>query len=147
MLRVEHDVRRFHAAGEVPSLTEPGFPDKDRIELRKSLIREEVGETLNAIDRRDIIEVADGIADSIVVLVGTALEFGIDLTAVWVEVQRSNMSKFPLCGNCDAKGYSQGQECPKCGGRGTLILRREDGKILKPAGWGPPNIAAALGVR
>jgi hypothetical protein len=166
MLQVERDVRAFHAAGEVPSLAEPGFPDEGRIELRKSLIREEVGETLNAIDRGDLIEVADGIADSIVVLVGTALEFGIDLSAVWEEVQRSNMSKFPPCEDCGKTGWvgfcdcdpeglthCRGQgtcgthECPTCEGRGTLILRRADGKILKPESWEPPDIAAALGLR
>ena len=145
MLDIVHDVTLFHHAGEVPGLEVPGFPGQDRVELRTKLIREEVGETLNAIEERDLVEVADGIADSIVVLVGTALEFGIDLTSVWKEVQRSNMAKFPVCRTCKGSGNVGEEEehdrhCHDCEGRGTQILRREDGKILKPEGWAPPNI-------
>lgn len=147
MLKIVEDVADFHKAGEVPGLDEPGFPDAARIELRKSLIREEVGETLKAIDDGDLIEVADGIADSIVVLVGTALEFGIPLTRIWNEVHRSNMSKFPECQQCGGSGthpsYPPGT-CPECNGRGTQLIRRDDGKILKPEGWSPPDIEAAL---
>lgn len=150
MLQVVRDITEFHEAGEVPALDKPGFPDAERIELRKKLIREEVGETLLAIDEGDLVEVADGIADSIVVLVGTALEFGIDLTAVWNEVHRSNMSKFPECPKCDGYGKVGVEEehdrhCHNCDGRGTLILRREDGKILKPESWSPPAIGPLVG--
>jgi len=147
MLKIVRDITEFHQAGEVPALDKPGFPAPDRVELRKSLILEEVGETLKAIDDGDLVEVADGIADSIVVLVGTALEFGIDLTAIWDEVQRSNMSKFPKCLRCGGSGtwpsYPAGT-CPDCEGRGTQLLRRADGKILKPESWSPPNIKALL---
>jgi predicted HAD superfamily Cof-like phosphohydrolase len=150
MLQVVRDIAEFHEAGEVPALDKPGFPDEGRVELRKKLIREEVGETLRAIDEGDLVEVADGIADSIVVLVGTALEFGIDLTAVWNEVHRSNMSKFPECAKCHGTGLvgvdeEHDRHCHTCDGRGTLILRREDGKILKPESWSPPNIAPLVG--
>lgn len=146
MLKIVRDVSEFHSAAEVFSPESPGFPGEDRIALRKSLIAEEVGETLRAIDDRNLVEVADGIADSIVVLVGTALEFGIDLTAVWGEVHRSNMSKFPLCSDCEGFGIDDSTlvECPNCKGRGRVILRREDGKILKPPTWTPPNVAAYL---
>lgn len=140
-MKIVRDVSAFHKAGEVPFPPAPGFPAEDRVALRKKLIEEEVGETLQAIDSRDLVEVADGIADSIVVLVGTALEFGIDLGAVWDEVQRSNMSKFPSCTACEGAG------CEACNGRGTQLIRREDGKILKPESWSPPDIPAALGVQ
>jgi predicted HAD superfamily Cof-like phosphohydrolase len=151
-LKIYEDILAFHNAAEVPSRDTPGFPDDDRVALRRSLIEEEVGETLAALEARDIVEVADGIADSIVVLVGTALELGIDLTAVWNEVHRSNMAKFPECIHCRGTGTIALSEevytnCMKCDGRGTLIIRREDGKILKPDGWVPPNIPQALGVK
>ncbi len=118
----------------------------DRKQLRIALISEEVQETLEAIVRDDLIEVADGIADSIVVLVGTALEYGIDLTAVWDEVHRSNMAKFPKCEKCDVSGMVpyRSEVCPDCNGRGTQLVLRDDGKILKPEGWTPPDIAGAL---
>lgn len=150
MLKIVRDITEFHAAGEVPGRDEPGFPSADRVELRKKLISEEVGETLSAIDAGDLVEVADGIADSIVVLVGTALEFGIDLTAVWEEVHRSNMSKFPPCTSCEGHGYFTNDlnlhrlDCPVCNGRGRQLLLREDGKILKPESWSPPDIASLV---
>jgi predicted HAD superfamily Cof-like phosphohydrolase len=148
MLKIVQDVAAFHRAGEVASPSKPGFPSEDRVSLRKKLIEEEVGETLRAIEEKNLVEVADGIADSIVVLVGTALEFGIDLTAVWNEVHRSNMSKFPECDRCFGDGWWQPEReretCPTCGGRGTLLLRREDGKILKPPSWSPPDISGIL---
>jgi len=151
-LKIYEDILAFHNAAEVPSRSTPGFPADDRVSLRRSLIEEEVGETLAALEARDIVEVADGIADSIVVLVGTALELGIDLTAVWNEVHRSNMAKFPQCDHCRGGGKVALSEeryasCMKCDGRGTLIIRREDGKILKPEGWTPPNIPQVLGVK
>jgi len=156
MLKIVRDITEFHAAGEVPGRASAGFPSADRVELRKKLISEEVGETLTAIDEGDLVEVADGIADSIVVLVGTALEFGIDLTAVWDEVHRSNMSKFPPCPECQGSGegsmaygygiVAEGQPtaCPVCNGRGRQLLLREDGKILKPESWTPPDIASLV---
>ena len=56
---------------------------------------------------------------SIQSILSAALEFGIPIERVWDEVHRSNMQKI--------------------GG-----ATREDGKILKPDGWTPPNIARAL---
>ena len=65
------------------------------------------------------MEIADGICDSIYVLLGAALELGINITPLWDEVQRTNMAK-----------------------EGGAI--REDGKILKPEGWKPPVISRLL---
>jgi len=94
---------------------QPYIPDKQRKLLRGGLIIEEISETLDAIDKDDLVKIADGIADSIVVLLGTAVTYGIDIRPVWDEVHRSNMAK---------KG-------------GKL---RADGKLLKPKGWKPPEI-------
>lgn len=118
------DVRAFHKACDVPSPAVTGFPSKDRVDLRLRLIDEERSELENSIIAKDIEGVADAIADSIYVLVGTALEFGIPLDRVWAEVQRANMRKVD----------------PETG----KVRRREDGKILKPDGWVGPDIAAAM---
>jgi predicted HAD superfamily Cof-like phosphohydrolase len=72
----------------------------------------------------NIVEIADAIADSIYVLIGTALEYGIPLDAVWGEVQISNMAKVDL---------DTGK-----------VRRREDGKVLKSEGWTKPDIRKAL---
>jgi predicted HAD superfamily Cof-like phosphohydrolase len=117
------DVREFHEACGVPVLTTPTIPE-DRIGLRLDILDEEHKEFRRAVEARDIVQIADALADVIYVAVGTALEFGIPLDRVWEEVQRSNMAKRdPVTGK---------------------VRRRDDGKVLKPEGWTPPNIAAAL---
>jgi len=154
-LQIVSDIEDFHTAAAVPAPRKLGVPHDGRVALRVLLIREEVGETLHAIAMDDLAEIADGIADSIVVLVGTALEYGIDLTAVWNEVHRTNMSKFPVCERCGGSGNSAvvidtyppfNPPCGTCNGRGTQLLLRDDGKVLKPEGWTPPDIATALGL-
>lgn len=107
-------------------------PTRDRVALRADLIAEEVKETLEALTghevdfviqnhvgrfkKGDMPEIADGIVDSIYVLLGTAIEYGIDIEPIWGAVQKANMAKV---------------------GGGI----REDGKRLKPEGWEPPPIA------
>lgn len=68
----------------------------------------------------DIVEIADGCADLMVVTIGTAIACGIDLDPIFQEVHRSNMSKF-------IDGH-----------------RREDGKWIKGPAYSPPNIKAEL---
>ena len=147
------DVREFMRRANQALPTLPEWPGEATIELRKTLIREEVHETIEAIDARDMAETADGIVDSIVVLVGTALAFGYDLDALWDEVQRSNMAKFPTCEVCGGVGilndplHPAGSDtCNYCEGRGFIRIVREDGKILKPDTWTPPNLGPILGI-
>jgi predicted HAD superfamily Cof-like phosphohydrolase len=93
---------------------------------RHNLLQEEWGEFIEANERNDVVGVADALADMIYVAVGTALEYGIPLDKVWAEVQRTNMAKVdPATGK---------------------VSRREDGKILKPEGWTPPDVKGALGL-
>lgn len=115
----QQDVLDFHKkfgsfTGESPSIP----PDKV-IDLRRILIREEVGETLAAMKADDLVGVADGVVDCIVVLLGTANAYGIDIQPLWDEIHRTNMAK-------------------ENGGI------REDGKVLKPVGWIPPDIKGLL---
>lgn len=98
-------------------------PDEETKKLRIKLIDEELHETLNAMEDDNLVAIADGIADSIVVLLGTALSYGIPLDKVWDEVHISNMAKL--------------------GGDGKPH-RRPDGKVMKPNGWIPPDITWCL---
>lgn len=134
------NVTAFHTAAEQPVVRSPRIPLPNRVELRKSLVREEVGELLIAIDDENLVEIADGIADSIVVLIGTALEYGIPLDEVWREIHASNMAKFPKCTACDGLGVF----CKVCNERGTQLIRRADGKVLKPRDWVPPDVGGVL---
>ena len=61
--------------------------------LRISLIREELDELKEAMDSKDLLEVADALTDLLYVTYGAGHAFGIDLDKCFEEVQNSNMSK------------------------------------------------------
>lgn len=89
-------------------------------ELHKTLIEEEVKELLIAIDNNDLVKIADGIANVLVVALGAACTYGIDIIPVLDEVHRSNMRK--------AEGP----------------IDSNTGKRLKPSDWVAPDIATVL---
>ena len=71
----------------------PGFPDDKITSLRYDLITEEIGELKEAMENKDIKEVADALTDILYVTYGAGHAFGIDLDKCFQEVQDSNMSK------------------------------------------------------
>jgi len=112
----QKDIEDFHEQVMEDNFPkEPYMPSKKLRILRGRLIIEEVGEMLDAMDRDDLVKIADGAADAIVVILGTMVTYGIDLRPIWDEVHRTNMLKK--------------------GGK-----KRADGKLLKPEGWKPPEI-------
>jgi predicted HAD superfamily Cof-like phosphohydrolase len=116
------DVMDFHRSfgqrvGRLPEL--PGEAERA---LRVKLLAEEFTEYKDAEHNNDIVEIADALADIIYIACGTAVSYGIPLDKIFEEVHNSNMAKL-----VDGKP-----------------LRREDGKILKPAGWQPPNVKNIL---
>ena len=114
------DVADFHVKFGHPILSRPRFPDINRRDAKVMLIREEYKELMQAESRGDLIEVADGLVDLTYTAISMALEYGIDMQAVWKEVHAANMRK-----------------------EGT---RASDMRVLKPDGWVPPNIKKALGL-
>ena len=70
-----------------------GFPDDKITSLRYELIKEELDELKEAIDSKDIKEVADALTDILYVTYGSGHAFGINLDKCFEEVQSSNMSK------------------------------------------------------
>ena len=62
-------------------------------QLRISLLEEELNELKDAIDKKDLVEVADALTDILYVTYGAGHAFGIDLDKCFEEVQKSNMSK------------------------------------------------------
>lgn len=112
-------VEDFHRKFGVPVGDTPHI-DPRRVGLREGLIYEEaVKELWPAMRKGDLAATADAIVDAIYVLIGTAVEFGIDLEPLMDEVHAANMRK-------------------EGGGM------RSDGKILKPKDWQPPRIAQLL---
>lgn len=78
--------------------TTPRIPSLAQCRLRASLIAEEaVKELSTALDKRDLIGVADAIGDALVVVYGAANDCGLDADEIFAEIHRSNMSK--LCAN------------------------------------------------
>jgi predicted HAD superfamily Cof-like phosphohydrolase len=113
------DVVAFHRAMGHPVAEEPSVQPSPSTDLGWLLVEEEYRETRKGFADRDVVETADGIADTIWVLCGLAARLGINLDSVWEEVRRTNMAK-------------------------TGGPLRKDGKLLKPEGWTPPDIIKAL---
>ncbi len=116
-------LRVFEETFTGPGPTCPSFPEQNVRDLRVRLLQEEFDEYLEAENENDLVEIADALADMVVIIHGTAIRYGIPLDEVFAEVHRSNMSKVSADGT---------------------VLRREDGKILKPDTYSPPDIASIL---
>ena len=69
------------------------FPSDKIVNLRIDLIKEELSEFKEAIEKKDIKEVADALTDILYVTYGAGHAFGINLDSCFKEVQNSNMSK------------------------------------------------------
>lgn len=122
------DIIEFATTFDVQPVWRDGMAiDQKVIALRKSLIQEEVvKELLPALDRfsnfpslENLTDVADGLVDSVYVILGAVVALDLPWQELWDEVQRSNM----------AKVHSDGS-----------VRRRDDGKILKPEGWKSPDL-------
>ena len=74
------------------------FPSDKITSLRYDLIREELDELKDAINKKDIKEVADALTDILYVTYGAGHAFGINLDKCFEEVQNSNMSKLGVDG-------------------------------------------------
>ena len=116
------DVKDFHQAFGQRIGEKPELPDSAERDLRVKLLREEFREYIDAETDHDIIEIADALADIIYIACGTAVSYGIPLDNLFSEVHRSNMAKL-----VDGK-----------------VIRREDGKVQKPADWTPPDVRGIL---
>jgi len=100
-----------------------GFPDDRTTDLRLNLIDEEFKELKDAVEAKDIVEVADALTDLLYVIYGAGHGFGINLDLAFNLVHASNMSKLDEEGN---------------------PIYREDGKVLKGPNYFPPKIKRAL---
>lgn len=111
----------FNNAFEIPKLENPEIGSKELIELRIKLLQEEVAEYAEAARGGDLVEVLDALADIAYILAGTVINHGMQhvFDDAFAEVHRSNMAKL-----VDGK-----------------VLRREDGKVMKPENWQPPNLS------
>lgn len=114
------DVEVFLAAcGQLHANTP--VPQNDLSKLYLKLIHEEYSEFKDALADDDDAEQLDACFDMMWVIVGYMKARGWDCENAWDEGAKSNLSKIdPVTGK---------------------VIRREDGKILKPEGWKPPDFA------
>ena len=147
-------VAEFHETFKAPILDNPQIPSKERCELRVSLLQEELNELKEAIENKDITEIADALADLQYVLSGAILEFGLKdkFDDLFAEVQRSNMSKA-----CDTmqeaistlSHYKQKDETEgryeKVGDK-WVVYRNSDDKVLKSVEYSPARLGEILEV-
>ena len=141
-------VEEFHNTFKAPVLSNPQIPSKERCDLRISLISEELEEMKEAIEKGDVVEVADALADLMVVLCGSILEFGMGdkFEKLFEEVHRSNMSK--ACNSHQEAIETLLHYKKKDGTEGIykeeegkwLVYRKEDNKVLKSVNYSPANL-------
>ena len=93
------DVKNFMETYGQEVKIKPSFPSEKIVQLRYDLIKEELDELSDAINDKNIVEVADALTDLLYVVYGAGHAFGINLDKCFAEVQRSNMSKLGEDGN------------------------------------------------
>ena len=91
--------------------------DLSQYQLYCNLIREEFDELCES---DNIVDDLDALIDILVVTIGAIHSLGANGEAAWNEVMRTNFAKID----------------PETG----KVRKREDGKVLKPEGWQPPNL-------
>ena len=99
--------------------TKPSFSTDKINKLRLDLIKEELNELTEAMNNKDLLEVADALTDILYVTYGAGHAFGIDLDKCFDELQKSNMSKLDKHGN---------------------PIYNEHGKVMKGPNYFKPNL-------
>jgi predicted HAD superfamily Cof-like phosphohydrolase len=95
--------------------------NEDQYKLYCDLIKEEYNE-LNTAQNK--VEELDALIDILVVTIGAIHSIGADAEGAWKEVMRTNFDKIDK------------ETCK--------VRKRDDGKVLKPVGWTPPNLKPFL---
>jgi predicted HAD superfamily Cof-like phosphohydrolase len=95
--------------------------DEKQYAMYVNLINEEHQELLEATLSEDKVEQLDALIDILVVTIGAIHSAGWDAEGAWKEVMNTNFAKID-------------KETGK-------VRKREDGKVLKPLGWKPPELA------
>ena len=99
-------------------------PPGTQFDMYCALIEEEHNELKQALADNNTVEVLDALVDILVVTIGAIHSAGFDGEGAWKEVMATNFAKID-------------RETGK-------VRKREDGKVLKPLGWIPPNLGDYL---
>ena len=118
MTEEQAKVREYHERFGCTVNDRPTWAGQDEHRVRVALIEEELAELRNAGEARDLVEVADALADLLYAVYGAAVAYGIDLEPVFQEIHAANLTK----------------------GGGA----RRDGKVLKGPDYRPPRVAPII---
>ena len=113
------DVKKFMETFGQIVRTKPQFPDEKTMKLRLDLIKEELNELEEAMEAKNLKEIADALTDILYVTYGAGYAYGVDLDKCFQEVQRANMSKL--------------------GNDGKPIFN-EKGKVMKGPNYSAPDL-------
>ena len=113
------NVKKFMKTFGQRVINKPKFPDEKTMQLRFDLIQEELNELKEAIDTKNLKEVADALTDILYVTYGAGCAYGINLDKCFKEVQRANMSKL---------------------GKDGKPIYNEKGKVMKGPDYLEPNL-------
>ena len=100
--------------------TKPSFSTDKINKLRLDLIKEELQELTDAMNNKDLLEVADALTDILYITYGAGHAFGINLDKCFEEVQNSNMSKL---------------------GENGEPIYNESGKVMKGPNYFKPDLS------
>ena len=147
-----NQVAEFHRTFKHPILATPTIPSAQRSNLRVSLLAEELQELKQAIEDRNLVEIADALCDLQYVLSGAVLEFGLGdkFKELFDEVHRSNMSK--ACKSLEEANetivhYRKNHQCDAYHqeeGPLFLVYRKNDNKTLKSIDYSPADLGSIL---
>lgn len=160
-MKPEDALREFHEFFGLPARDTLGVIYGDELRLRQTLLEEEFDELQEELWNLEdaaystkeasfatLARVYKELADLIYVAYGLDQHLGSKLPEVFSEVHRANMTKLWDCDDCLGSGdyWIDGlvYRCDSCHGTGKMIRRREDGKILKPPTYEPPDIERIL---
>lgn len=114
----DEDVRDFQMKFRHYTASQPTLPDRGVMELRQRLIQEEFLELYEALETRDLPQIAHESVDLVYVVLGTMASCGLSFEPFWRLIHNANMLKEPN--------------------------PEPNGKTLKPPGWVKPDCATLI---
>ena len=117
--------KEFNKVMDLPSNSTPTLLSKERWELQRNMLIEEIEEYDEACRDLNIVEIADALGDTLYVLIGAIEEHGLSgiIEKVMNEIHASNMSKVGPSGN---------------------VIKDDSGKVMKPANYFKPDIKSII---
>ncbi len=124
-MRIEQErVETFHAKMDYPIAERPTDVEREMAHQRYSFIREESDEYLQAALDKNLVGIADALADILYVVLGTAIVHGIDIQPIFDAVHKSNMSKDILDPVTKKGGKGPNYKPPTADIASLLLLQR-----------------------